>query len=80
MVEQILVDELGDDEIFDEYSLENIGRIGMVMTIHDSMVLLLPDDESGESLAEMAKEIGVGLWSERFPGVPGDVDVKPWGS
>jgi len=72
-VEAKLTYELGDDPI------PGVGRIGMVMVIHDSMVLLLPDNARGEKLAEEAKYRGIQLWEEWFDGVPGDVDAKKWG-
>jgi hypothetical protein len=51
----------------------------MVMIIHDSMVLLLPDNEQGESLAQAAKEKAAVLWDTWFAGVPGGADMKKWG-
>jgi hypothetical protein len=55
------------------------GRLGLVCMIHDSAVLLVPDDDQGESMVRRAQERGVDLWSQRFPGVPGGVDAKVWG-
>jgi hypothetical protein len=78
-VEQAVTAELGDAIVFDEGSLEPLGRIGVVMLIHDSIVLLLPSGEQGERLAHEAKERGKKLWNDFFTGVPGDVDVKKWG-
>lgn len=50
---------------------------GLVLTIHDSQVLLLPTDGGTELAAECAT-IGKRLWMDWFPDVPGDVDYKPW--
>ena len=72
-VEQDLTKALGDDLI------DGVGRIGMVMIIHDSMVLLLPDNAEGESLAQAAKEKAAVLWDTWFAGVPGGADMKKWG-
>ena len=54
---------------------------GLVMLIHDSMVLLLPDDSQGEKMAEDVAMIGRELWDDWFGGpngVPGDVEFKEW--
>lgn len=51
---------------------------GLVMIIHDSMVLLLPEGEEGEAWAAKARDHGEELWSRWFPGVPGGVDMKKW--
>lgn len=78
-VESQLMHELGDEVIYDDGSLEPIGRVGMVMTIHDSMVLLLPEGSQGERLAKWAKDTATQLWDVRFTGVPGGADMKRWG-
>lgn len=57
-----------------EHELE-IG--GTVLLIHDSMVLVLPEDRAEEIVSEVQR-IGVELWSKTFAGVPGGVDAKPW--
>lgn len=77
-VEAKITADLGDQVWVDPGSLEPIGRVGVVMLIHDSMVLLLPE-ERGEEIAQAAVVRGRELWSEFFPGVPGDVDMKRWG-
>lgn len=51
---------------------------GLLLVVHDSQVLFLPDDyaeETIEAIRQEAREI----WSRWFPGVPGDVDATPWG-
>jgi len=73
-VEADLMKELGDDPI------EGVGRVGMVLMIHDSMVLLLPKGPEGEAMAQKARQTGIELWGDTFPGVPGDIDAKKWGS
>jgi DNA polymerase I-like protein with 3'-5' exonuclease and polymerase domains len=55
-----------------------IGGAGLILTIHDSQVLLLPDNEVGERLASRCADVGRRLWQEWFPGVPGDVECKRW--
>lgn len=67
--DQFLEDRLED------YQLETGG---LVMLIHDSMVLLLPEGVD-ETLVKGVQKIGTDLWEERFPGLPGGVDAKPWG-
>lgn len=58
---------------------EDTEKFGLVMLIHDSMVLLLPEGED-ERIVKGVQDIGVRLWGETFPGVPGGVDAKQWGS
>lgn len=57
---------------------DDVGGVGLVLTIHDSQVLLLPDDEFGNSLANECAEFGRSLWKIMFPGVPGEVDYHAW--
>lgn len=59
--------------------IEGVGRIGMVMIIHDSMVLLLPDNKIGDDLAADAADQARFLWDRWFHGVPGGADKKVWG-
>jgi DNA polymerase I-like protein with 3'-5' exonuclease and polymerase domains len=58
---------------------EGIGRGGLVLVVHDSQVLLLPDDEA-EAICENIRAAGVRLWGEIFPGVPGAIDITTWDS
>lgn len=55
-----------------------IGEPGLVLTIHDSQVLLLPDNEYGRELAETCAGFGKDLWKQMFAGIPGDVDYHAW--
>lgn len=55
-----------------------VGGAGLLLTIHDSLNLLVPDDEWGSDLVEQAAQIGRDLWKVRFPDVSGGVDVKSW--
>lgn len=57
---------------------DEIGEPGLVLTIHDSQVLLLPDDEFGQDLADQCAGFGRDLWKRMFPGVPGGVDYHAW--
>lgn len=57
---------------------DKIGEPGLVLTIHDSQVLLLPDDDFGQSLAQQCADFGVELWKKMFPDVPGGVDFHAW--
>ena len=71
-VEELIRKRLGDSVI------EGVGRIGMVMIIHDSMVLLLPNTKVGDDLAAMAADKARSLWNKWFNGVPGGADKKVW--
>lgn len=57
---------------------EDIGEPGLVLTIHDSQVLLLPDDDFGRDLANTCAGFGRDIWKRMFPGIPGDVDFHQW--
>lgn len=65
-------------ELHQRAKRDGIGEPGLVMTIHDSEVLLLPDDEFGQSLAEQCAQFGRDLWVEWFPQIPGGVDFHAW--
>lgn len=49
---------------------------GLILTVHDSQMLLLPDDEEGQAMADKCAQFGRDLWAEWFPGVPGGVSLK----
>jgi len=70
-VEEAIRDELGDE-------VPGIGGVGMVLMVHDSMALLLPDDARGVELVQLAVDTGIDIWRKRFPGVPGGIDVSGW--
>lgn len=75
--EKYLMDIYGDEPVIDNGVY--VGRVGMLLTIHDSQVLLLPDtDEAREQVATI-QQYGRDLWAQRFPGVPGEIDAKEWG-
>jgi hypothetical protein len=76
--ERLLMDVYGDDPVVEDG--QYVGRIGMVMMIHDSMVLLLPDDDEAVSLVDDIKAHSANMWAERFPGMPGGLDAKHWKS
>lgn len=54
------------------------GAAGLLLPIHDSLVLLLPDGAEGRTMAESCADIGRELWAEWFPGMPGAIEVKEW--
>ncbi|HEU5046116.1 MAG TPA: aminoadenine-incorporating DNA polymerase DpoZ [Nocardioidaceae bacterium] len=56
---------------------EGIGEAGLLITIHDSQVWLLPE-QGGQQVAQQIAGVGRDVWSQMFPGVPGDIDVKRW--
>lgn len=48
---------------------------GLVLTIHDSQKLLVPDNEDGDLMVKKCADFGNELWKQTFPGVPGGVDL-----
>lgn len=50
---------------------------GLLLPIHDSLVLLIPK-KGGAERAEECAQIGRDLWAQAFPGLPGGVDTKRW--
>lgn len=57
---------------------EQVGA-GLVLMVHDSSVLLLPKGD-GELVTGDLKVLGEELWAQRFPGLPGGLDVSAWGA
>lgn len=66
------------DELRARANKDDIGEAGLILTVHDSQFLLLPDDEFGHELAEHCAQLGRDLWKQVFPAIPGDVDYKMW--
>lgn len=58
---------------------EGIGRAGLILVVHDSQVLLLPEDLGDQICADIRLD-AIRLWSEWFDGVPGDIDYERWGA
>lgn len=50
---------------------------GLLLTIHDSQVILAPATDAGHQAVEACAQLGRDLWKNTFP-VPGDVDLKRW--
>ncbi|QLF82734.1 DNA polymerase I [Microbacterium phage Cicada] len=50
---------------------------GLVLMVHDSSVLLLPDEDAEQVTSDL-RDMGRALWAERFPGLPGDLDISAW--
>jgi hypothetical protein len=69
---------INNTELHRRAEKDGIGEPGLVLTIHDSQVLLLPDDEFGQSLADTCAQFGRDLWKIMFPGIPGGVDFHEW--
>ncbi len=69
---------MSEDRLQTQARQESIGEPGLVLTIHDSQVLLLPDDQYGAQLADRCADFGRKLWQEWFPDVPGGVDFHRW--
>jgi len=51
--------------------------MGLVLMVHDSSVLLLPEGD-GEKVCADFRQLGKELWEEWFPGLPGDLDASRW--
>jgi hypothetical protein len=67
-----------DRTLYHHAERDGIGEVGLVLTIHDSQVLLLPDNEFGKELADKCADFGRELWKQMFPGIPGGVDYHEW--
>lgn len=52
---------------------------GLILAIHDSQVLLLPDSPLGQRIAERCAGFANDLWQQWFPGVGGGSSPKRWG-
>lgn len=57
---------------------EGIGGAGPLMTVHDSIILLLPSGVR-EQIVKEIQDAAIRLWDDMFPGVPGAVDAKAFG-
>lgn len=63
--------------LVDQGRRARIGRAGLILTVHDSQVLLLPEDSAAQvvqSVIDSARD----LWAGLFPGVPGGADAERW--
>lgn len=67
-----------DAGVHERAAADGIGGAGPLMVVHDSCIVLVPDDLV-EKLDPAIKGAALELWSEFFPGVPGAVDCKPFG-
>ena len=74
-VDDRMMEHYGDEPIVENG--EYVGRVGVVLSVHDSIGLLIKDGD--EHLIDWSVQRGVDLWEERFPGLPGGVDAKEWG-
>lgn len=55
---------------------EEVGA-GLVLMVHDSSVLLLPNEDADKVTKDL-QQMGRDLWASRFPGLPGDLDISEW--
>lgn len=83
--EQFLMQALGDEPLIvttDKGPDDSVyvGRVGTVLMVHDSVIVLVPDNDRGAELVGSIQQYGKRLWAERFPDVPGDIDASPWAS
>jgi len=69
---------LADKHCQEVLTPEELETGGVVLTVHDSTVLLLPKDKAEAVVAQVVR-LGVELWEKTFPGVPGGVDPSAWG-
>lgn len=60
---------------------DGIAHGGLLLVVHDSQVLLLPDEEAEEICAQVSQAAS-DLWDRWFnrdgKGIPGGVDAEPW--
>ena len=56
---------------------DGVGRGGLLLVVHDSQVLLLPNEEH-ESIVGTICQSASDIWDEAFPGVPGGADWERW--
>lgn len=57
--------------------LAGVGRSGLLLTIHDSQVLLLPEDEGDQIMQHIDRECAR-LWDFYFPEVAGGSEYERW--
>jgi DNA polymerase I-like protein with 3'-5' exonuclease and polymerase domains len=50
---------------------------GLMLQIHDALLMMVPKGPEGRAMAEHCAEIGRQMWKEWFV-VPGGVELKPW--
>lgn len=81
----------------DRYLMEQLAELdpedrhGLLLQIHDALMISVPDDESGALLAKQVRQIGIDLWDQWFRrpvsletdpsgvlAVPGDIDLNVW--
>lgn len=75
----IAADEIGREADLDgRGERDEVGAGGLLITIHDSQVWMLPSGHEGQELIERIKAAGLEVWTRLFPGVPGQIDVKRW--
>lgn len=65
-------------QIQQQANQQQIGEVGLVLVIHDSQLLLLPNNPEGEHIAAQAAETGKKLWQQWFPGINGNIDYHAW--
>ena len=75
---------LAADEVIRGYDvqykadLDGIGGAGLLLVVHDSLVMLLPDEQA-DAITRDVRQVGLDVWAELFPEVPGDIDVGRFG-
>jgi DNA polymerase I-like protein with 3'-5' exonuclease and polymerase domains len=83
----VLADEFLMNEL--RWGREGAEAHGLLLQIHDALMISVPDDPWGEELAKQVRQIGIDLWDQWFsipdasnPGqrhaVSGDIDLNRW--
>jgi hypothetical protein len=54
------------------------GEAGLIVPIHDSLNILLPDDERGVRMKDHIVGIAADLWAQWFPQISGGAEAKSW--
>lgn len=77
-----------DDYLMDQLAdLDPDDAHGLLLQIHDALLISVPDNEFGEQLARDVRQIGIDLWDQWFVrptadgtpfAVPGDIDLGRW--
>lgn len=79
LADEFLMRELADEDPED--------RHGLLLQIHDALMVSVPAGERGEALARAVRQIGLDLWDQWWTrpsadgpphSVPGDIDLNLW--
>jgi hypothetical protein len=68
---------IATDNYLSQFDILEANGGGLILTIHDSQVLLLPLD-GGQAMADQCAKFAGDLWKQWFPGVDGYSEAKAW--